>query len=224
MRLSFAHVDLRAQWRKSFEERPLQSPVCTMAERLVRSESPTEFFRELVESALQHQHVSVNQLTSFYVVNLLARFVRPEQPATCADERLGIRLAAALQAAGAAQREELKEVGDLSLFIAGFFADSLSRRLVDVDYYIQLGERAYGSLARHRHADRFGDVFDELAEKFGDVVDVLGEVSASTSLTSDTDLLRLYDTWVRTRSRRSGSLLAARGIAPNQSLKNRFVQ
>jgi hypothetical protein len=173
---------------------------------------------------MERQHVSVHQLTAFYVVNLLARFVRPERPATCVDGRLGIRLAEALQAAGAAQREELKEVGDLSLFISGFFADSLQRRLVDVDYYIRLGECAYGSLARHGRTDTLGDVFDELSEKFGKVVDVLGDVSARTHLTSDTDLLRLYDTWVRTRSRRSGDLLAARGIAPNRSIRNRFVQ
>lgn len=195
-----------------------------MAERLVRSESPTEFFREQVECALERQHVTVRQLTSFYVVNLLARFVRLDHASSRGNEPLGVRLAEALQTAGTAQRDGLKEVGDLSLFISGFFANSLTRRLVDVDYYIQLGECAYGSLARRGDPDTFGDVFDELSEKFGAVVDVLGDVSARTGLTSDTDLLRLYDTWVRTRSQRSGQLLAARGIVPNRSIRNRFVQ
>ena len=45
-----------------------------MREPLMHKESPTEYFRELVESALQHQHVAVRELTSFYVVNLLAGF------------------------------------------------------------------------------------------------------------------------------------------------------
>ena len=34
----------------------------------------------------------------------------------------------------------------------------------------------------------------------------------------------LYEKWLRTRSRRSGDLLASRGIVPNASVGSRFVQ
>jgi hypothetical protein len=195
-----------------------------MAEALVRNESATEYFRELVESAMQNQRVSAAELTSFYVVNLLAGFVHFDRsPAAGDDAPLGVRLARAMQEAGIAQRDGLKKVGDLSLFISGFFSDSLNRSLVDVDYYIQLGECAYGSLAR-RGEGTFTDVFDELSGKFTAFVDVLGEVSERTALTSNADLLRLYEKWVRTKSRRSGDLLAARGIVPNTSVASRFIQ
>lgn len=195
-----------------------------MAETVFRSESPIEYFRELVESAMQHQHLAAHELTSFYVVNLLTGFIHLDRSRAADDEPLGIRLAKALQAAGVAQRDGLRQVGDLSLFISGFFSDSLNRSLVDVDYYIQLGERAYGSLARQGTRDNFVDVFDELAEKFAGFVDVLSEVSERTSLTSNADLLRLYEKWLRTGSRRSGDLLAARGIVPNSSVSSRFIQ
>ena len=194
-----------------------------MAEAIFRNESPTEYFRELVESALQHQHVAAGQLTSFYLVNLLSGFVHLDRSAAPDDEPLGVRLAKALQAAGVQQRDGLRRVGDLSLFISGFFSDSLTRRLVDVDYYIQLGELAYGSLARHGD-EALGDVFDELAGRFPAFVDVLCEISERTCLTSNADLLRLYEKWVRTKSRRSGDLLAARGIVPNASVGSRFIQ
>ena len=193
-----------------------------MAEALVHHESPVEFFRDLVESALQHQHLSAREGTSFYLVNLLAGFVHGDRT-TSSDEPLGVRFVKALQEAGARQRAELRRVGDRSLFISGFFADSLSRSLVDVDYYIQLGEHAYGSLARQADGS-FGDVFDELAGKFPAFVDVLGEVSERTAMASNADLLRLYEKWLRTRSRRSGDLLASRGIVPNASIGNRFIQ
>ena len=193
-----------------------------MAEALLRNESPTEFFRELVEAAMQNQRVSAHELTSFYVVNLLTGFVHGDARAE-GDEPLGPRLARALQTAGVTQRHSLRKVGDESLFISGFFADSFNRGLVDIDYYIHLGERAYRSLAHH--ADQtLGDVFDELSDKFTSFVDVLGEVSERTSLASNSDVLRLYEKWLRTRSRRSGDLLAARGIVPNQSIGSRFVQ
>jgi hypothetical protein len=195
-----------------------------MADALVRNETPAEYFKELVETAMEHQHVAVHDLTSFYLVNLLTGFVHFDRSSPAVgDEPLGIRLARALQAGGSAQRHGLREVGDLSLFISGFFSDSLTRSLVDVDYYIQLGECAYGSLAR-RGDVALGDVFDELAGKFSAFVDVLGEVSERSALSSNSDVLRLYEKWVRTRSRRSGDLLVERGIVPNYSASSRLIQ
>ena len=135
-----------------------------MAEAPARNESPVEYFRELLESAMQRQQLSARQLTSFYLVNLLAGYVHFDRsPAAGDDEPLGVRFVKALQEAGVRQRDELRQVGDLSLFISGFFADSLTRS-VAIDYYIQLGENAYGSLARQGHGT-LADVFDELSGK-----------------------------------------------------------
>jgi len=194
-----------------------------MPDGILRSESPTEYFRELVESAMQHQHVAVRELTSFYVVNLLSGFVHLDRaPTTGRDEPLGVRLAKALQSPGSAQRDSLRRVGDTSLFISGFFSDSLNAGLVDVDYYVQLGERAYGSLALRD--ERLGGVFDELAAKFPAIVDVLNEVSERSALSSNSDVLRLYEKWLKTGSRRSGTLLAARGIIPISQPGSRSIQ
>jgi hypothetical protein len=195
-----------------------------MAERLVHGESPTEYFKELVESALVRQRVSSSEDATFYLVSLLAGYVSPPREANDAlDEPLAFRLARALQRGGREQREGLRQIGDASLFLSGFFADSLARKLVDIDYYISLGAYAYGSLSR-RDAEAYAAVFGELAEKFSSYVDVLAEVSDRTSLTSSGELLRLYEKWLRTRSRRSGDLLVERGIVPNASIPTRFVQ
>ena len=59
---------------------------------------------------------------------------------------------------GLEQRARLRYLGDFSLFTSGFFSDSLSRRAVDVDYYVSMGEFAYGSLGR-RDSDTLGSVF-----------------------------------------------------------------
>jgi hypothetical protein len=191
-----------------------------MAEGLVRNESPVEYFKELVESAISHQGLTAGEMTSYYLVRLLTGYVHLD-PAD-SDEALGVRFVKALQAGGALQRDGLRRVGDLSLFISGYFSDSLNRSSIDIDYYMALGERAYGSLARTD--DAFSDVFDELAEKFSGFVDVLGEVSERTALTSNSDLLRLYERWLKTRSRRSGDLLARQGIVPNASVTTRLIQ
>jgi hypothetical protein len=187
---------------------------------MVRAESAVEYFRELVESALANQKVVAGELTSFYVVQLLAGFLERRS----ADvEPLSLRLARALESAGADQRASLRQVGDVSLFISGFFSDSLRRKLVDVDYYVSIGGSAYTALSRYEN-DTFSPVFAELAGRFVDFVDVLTEVSERSSLSSNTDLLRLYERWLRTGSARSGQLLADRGVVPNAALRTTRVQ
>jgi len=194
-----------------------------MADRLVHDETPMEYFKQLVEGALAHQRLQSSEHTTFYVVNLLAAFVCPQRDtADALQEPLAFRLARAMQTGGARQREGLRQVGDVSLFLSGFFADSLARKLVDVDYYITIGGYAYGYLSR-RDDDGCAPVFSELAEKFTRFVDVLSEVSDRSGTNSSTDLLRLYEKWLRTRSSRNGDLLLERGIVPNESLTMRLL-
>jgi hypothetical protein len=193
-----------------------------MSDAVVRRESAVEFFKELVDGALAHQRIQVAELTSFYVVNLLAGFV--QRPVGEDDDGpFALRLSQALEEGGTRQRASLKEIGDLSLFISGFFSDSLRRKLVDIDYYASIGGYAYTALSRFDSAG-FSPVFAELAEKFMGFVDVLSEVSERTSCTSNTDVLRLYEKWLKTGSAHSGQLLVERGVVPNASLKGSRVQ
>jgi hypothetical protein len=193
-----------------------------MGETMFRRESAVEYFKELVDSALAHQGIVANELTSFYVVHLLAGFLErraDERP----DEPLGVRLARALESGGFHQRASLKQIGDVSLFVSGFFSDSLRRKLVDVDYYASIGGVAYNALSRDE-TDTFSPAFAELADKFIGFVDVLAEVSERSACASNMDLLRLYERWLKTGSRRSGQLLVERGVVPNASLTTTRIQ
>lgn len=191
-----------------------------MSEPALRRESAVEFFKELVDGALARQGLNAGELTAYYVVNLLAGFL--QRPAN-EDEPLAVRLAHALESGGMRQRASLREIGDISLFVSGFFSDSLRRKPVDVDYYVAIGGSAYNALSRF-DSDTLSPVFGELADKFVGFVDVLSEVSERTSCASNLDLLRLYERWVKTRSPRSGQLLVERGVVPNASIKPNLIQ
>jgi hypothetical protein len=189
-------------------------------------QKPTEYFKELVESAVSRQQLRANELTTYYLVDLLCRFMRPDQRIPFGDdhgEPLALRLGRALESGGLEQRARLRNLGDFSLFMSGFFADSFRRRVVDVDYYVSMGEYAYASLSR-READAFGEVFSELARKFVPYMDVLSDVSEHSGVRSSTDVLRLYEKWLRTGSPRDGQRLADRGILPNASIGQKFLQ
>ena len=195
-----------------------------MSDVVFHRESAVEYFKELVDVALSHQRLNTQELTAYYVVQLLASFLqRPLTDDTRDDTPLALRLAQALESGGARQRVTLKEIGDVALFVSGFFSDSLNRKLVDVDYYVSIGGRAYNALSRVE-TDTFSPVFAELGEKFVGFVDVLSEVSERTSCTSNSDLLRLYEKWMKTGSRRSGQLLVERGVVPNASITSTRIQ
>ncbi len=197
-----------------------------MEDPLLQEQTPAEFFKDHIESAMARQRLQAKGLTAYYLVDLLCRFTRPDTRIPFNDDQgapLALRLARALDAGGMEQRVRLRNLGDFSLFMSGFYSDSLRRTSVDVDYYVSMGEYAYSALAR-RDADAFGEVYDELGRKFVPFMDVLTEISERTGSTSCRDVLRLYERWLRTGSSRTGKQLAEQGIGPNPSVGKRFLQ
>jgi hypothetical protein len=191
--------------------------------QLCRGEGVTEYFRVLVEDAIDRQGVDVEELTAYYVVQMLAAFARSDAgrgEAFHSDTPLALRLARALELGGAEQRLELQQIGDASLFLSGFFPDRLRRSPMDVDYFTSLGGYAYGSLSRIGNK-ALSPVFGELAEQFGALVDVLSEVSERSALSSPHDLLRLYERWLRTGSVRCGQRLIEHGVLPTAAVTRR---
>jgi len=178
--------------------------------------SVDEYFHEVVTDALNAVDLDASQPASWYLVGLLGDFTK----ARLTDEPLGLKLASPAEDAGERVRT-LKQVGDTSLYVAGFFAESLSRSLVDVDYYVGLGQNAYAQLARSLGANRaIAEVYQELAAKFPRFVDVLMQVRKRTNLAElshTTDVGKLYEIWLRTRDEWVEKKLAAAGLIVDPS-------
>jgi hypothetical protein len=193
-------------------------------ERVLPVQNLRDYFRESLHAVIDKQGADVDPHAAHYVVNLLTLFARSEDFYEDNGEAYGLRplalmLAEAAEAATVEQRTfALQRIGDVSLFIAGFFADSLANKLVDLDYYIYMGGNAYGSLSDEIRGTTRGralaDVYRELAVKFQTVVDILNEVRDSARKASDLNLLRTYEVWLRTGSKRAESLLRQNGVVP----------
>jgi hypothetical protein len=181
---------------------------------IVALASVSEFFHEALGRALRNQAVAGAEKVEAYLVQLLSTY----SATTPADEPLGVKLATAQAAAPADRMRALRDVGDTSLYLSGFFAESLSRKLVDVDYYISIGGTAYGQLARayeRKHAQA-GEVFDELGHHFGDYVEVLAEVSQTTSMSTPAGVVQLYERWLKTGSEWAERQLRKNGVVPKR--------
>lgn len=169
--------------------------------------SVDEYFHEVVTDALETVDLEASEPASWYLVGLLGEMTRGR----ISDEPLGLRLAQPAIDAGE-RVKTLKQVGDQSLYVAGFFSDSLNRSLVDVDYYVGIGQNAYTQLARSLGGQKtITEVYEELAEKFPRFVDVLMEVRKRSDFATP-DVTKLYEMWLRTRDEWIEKKLRALGV------------
>lgn len=188
--------------------------------QLVSRVDVREYFHGAVRSALQNQQFDVTDETAVYLGNLLTSFVNTSRLFDHTPDGVMIRpLTAhyqeALEARTAGDRTlALRRLGDIALFISGLYANSLSRSLVDIDYYIAMGGNAYSYLSdNHRPANPvLQQVFAELAQKFPSLLDILSEVSESSRGGQENDILRLYEIWMKSGSPRAAARLKQAGV------------
>lgn len=183
-----------------------------------------DYFRTSIDEAIAQQGVDLDPHTTHYVVNMMTLFSRSENFYEDDGETYGLRplalmLADASDAPSAEHRNcILQRIGDVALFISGFFVESLAYKAVDIDYYIHIGGNAYGSLSEETRGtfrgNAFADIFRELATKFQVLTDVLHEVRDSERSESHLGLLRTYEIWRKTGSRRAEKLLRKEGVVP----------
>jgi hypothetical protein len=193
-----------------------KSPTLTQ----ITLDTPDAFFFELVQGAARNQNVRVPSETEFYLVRLLNRFIFSEslysrnQEGHLQDQPLALLFKEALEAELTFEQKSLfQNVGDISLYKAGFFQESLSRSSVDLDYYIGMGGTAYQNAASRCDDRSSRQLLSQLSAQFPKLVSILGEVSEQTTFTrSEQDLFRMYEMWSRTRSERAARALQRAGI------------
>jgi hypothetical protein len=183
-----------------------------------------DYFRESIDKVIAQQGVSLDPHATHYVVNMMTLFSRSEKLYEDDGDIYGIKplalmLADAADAPSAEHRNNLlQRIGDVALFISGFFVDSLAHKAVDIDYYIHMGENAYGSLSEETRGtfrgNAFAHIFRELAIKFQILTDVLHEVRDRASSNSDLNVLRTYEIWRKTGSERAARILREQGVVP----------
>jgi hypothetical protein len=151
------------------------------------------FFHELVVQALHTQGVGTSESTEFYLVGLLGEFTKTR----ITDAPLALILAEADERGE--RVKALKEVGDTTLYMTGFFSEALRGKIVQPEYYITLGEAAYRELANRLSRSTIAEIYDELAGRFPTFVDVLGTVREQIDFCG-ADVTKLYQAWISSRS------------------------
>lgn len=183
---------------------------------------PSDFFHELVEDAFTSRKIRTDLVTKNYIVNLLEFYLSAEnlfekekfdeegrrKPQTLAEIYL-----TAVNSELKLKIDLLKKLGDRALYISGFFGDSFSRKLVDVDYYVNMGGNAYYQLSSSlENRDPLKKVYSQFSKHFSDYVEVLTYISHKSMVSNNQSLLKLYDNYLRTGSELAKEKLLEMGI------------
>lgn len=187
--------------------------------------TPRQYFGEMVDSGLNKRNIKVYPAVKSYLVDMLEFYLDArnlfDEPVNELGQRQPQTLAELYLKANHMESLErivtLKKLGDRSLYVSGFFGDSLKRKLVDIDYYAEMGCAAYSALADSVREDTHAAVYRVFSQKFLEFVDVLTFISESSAVQSDQSVLRLYDRYIRTGSPLAKEKLIEMGVVPIDS-------
>ncbi len=178
--------------------------------------APQQFFQEKIAAAQAKSAVTIDSDVEVYLVTLLCDFIQPDQRSPHLqqlDTSLALFLKETLEAPVHERLTRFRVLGDLSLYVGGFFQESFNRRVIDVDYYIAIGSTAYHKTAACMHSGA-RQVFEKLAHDFASLVELVAEVAVIPAQSRAVDILATYDRWTRSNSQRLLQTLLELGIDP----------
>ena len=170
----------------------------------------TNLWHDLVREGEQRAQQRLDEDAESYLVFTLMRHHRD---APLAHRTMALELLEALQRSGRRREDELRDVGDRCLLLAGLYPDLAQRRRVDLGYFIALGRGAYAQLADEMRA-ALARLYAQLAEDFDRLVRVLMAVRALSGEWRGPDAFASHDLVLAAARAPTDSLI--RVVAPKR--------
>ncbi|WP_408098175.1 hypothetical protein ACJVC5_04410 [Peredibacter sp. HCB2-198] len=121
------------------------------AKKIILSTNLKGFFFEGLTELNKKSLCPVPESVIFYSSDVLDKFALSQNffetnEGKVREKILGMKLLEATQVGREEQKRIYKEVGDMSLLVCGYFSESVNKKLVDTQYYAQIGKMAYSHL------------------------------------------------------------------------------
>ncbi len=165
-----------------------------MSSLLIKS-SHLDLWQALIQEAQLNSDIHLNEQLESYLVFLLMHFC--DKPHV-AHSILGLEF---LENFEPNNRKywQLKEFGDKCLLFAGLFPERAVRKRVTLDYFVQLGQSAYGMLSQQTLKQEAA-LYEELCQTFVRLMDVLQATREHTEQIVETNFLAALSQWQHTGS------------------------
>ena len=153
-------------------------------ERDLKIIPPEEYFFEIIKVSAEKRKIHTEPEDQMYLTNLLSKYIRatnfhrPIQtdsleapPNTFAEMYL-----TAISADEYKKKELLQIVGDRSLYIVGYFPESISKKIVSEDYYVAIGSAAYRNLHTINKKSALSKLYKRFSERFVEFANILKDI------------------------------------------------
>lgn len=141
-------------------------------ETLILHPTVTCQWHALLNDAQVKTRLVLNEQTESYLVFLLIRYT---QNLTWLDSVLALDFLHSEHRSGSARRLLLQELGDKSLLFSGLFPKFAERRQLNLQYFKDMGQSAYGLLSA-RTTGGEANLYEALSLEFGRLIRVLHAV------------------------------------------------
>ncbi len=179
------------------------------------------FFIDEIEAAEKKLQITLSPHTKLYILYLLKRLSENRDffySEVIQDKPLGVVLMEAVHKDVFEKARDLKAVGDVSLIFSGLYPEALTRRTVDIDYFIQIGQRSYSILSDtyspYRTKQELKTLYSLLVSEFVTLIELLTEISEDLNFIQVEDIPRILRRWKKTRIRKYRNIMDRRGIVP----------
>jgi len=156
----------------------------------------------------------------FYSSDVLGKFSLSDHFFDSVDGKvkekiLGIKLLEASQLSKDEQKKVYKEIGEVSLVLCGFFSESVNKKIIDLQYYSNLGKMAYGHL--NYLSPSFLDIpsfYGMMATSFEVITRLISVLASKNKFQKDSTFSKLMK-----NENLSETELLVSGILPNRTTK-----
>ncbi len=177
------------------------------------------FFVDEIEAAEQKLQLRLSPHSKLYILYLLKRLSEERDffyADVIQDRPLGVVMMEAVHKNIFEKARDLKAVGDVSLIFSGLYPDFLTRRTVDIDYFIQVGQRSYSMLSDaygpYRTKQELRQLYSTLVSEFMTLIEILAGISEELNFMDTSDLSSMLARWHRTRIRKYLEILERHGV------------
>lgn len=183
-----------------------------MTQLLYTSCEIKNFFENLINNAEKKIKISLDVNIKSYLVTLLIDYINNTP---YLNSSIGIKLMEASQYNKTKRCFELKQIGDYTLYNAGYFFEQFINSIIDRKYFIEIGETAYGMLSSEGIKAFSSDMFYKMSKEFRSCADVLTQISEDINDSNDSDI-DLYEKWLETKNKEIYIRLVKKGLIPSQ--------
>lgn len=186
--------------------------------KLILNESLQSFFLDSLTEQNKKSLRPVPAEALYYSSEVLNDFVNPAKFFELNDEGkvrqkiLGLKLLEAYQFTVSEQKRMYKDVGESALILCGMFNESVNRKILDINYYHNVGKEAYGRLnSIEREAYNRQEFYDLIADCFATLTTLINRVANIHSKHEERLLTSIINQEL------SDDELLALGILPNKT-------